>query len=267
MARVKRIRRKFKRRVVRKYRRAVRRGAKRGWRSKRTGKKRLTGGLRNKRRIVFAYSCRVECTVPNPNVTPPFGFASFTVQGNDLSNLLVSIGPGIEQPQEFDEWSLFYRLYRVMSSSVDLEIIPLLPGDPSLGPIEILIIPVLGPDNAALAAESFSVTATRPWCKTRIFNTGSDTKVMHFKHFASSKQVCFANSDEVLTDSAFAGTFPVGASAATPPSIQWGFLVKYQYMRFTGTAAAGADFLIRINSKYYTQCEWRVFNAPSGAVN
>jgi len=277
MARIRKLRRRYKRRVVRKFKRYMRRGNKLGWRSKRTGKKRLTGGLRNKRRVVFYYSTRFEASLPSPSGgLGASGQIAFTVQGNSLTDIVNYITgitnpttQGAEQPQEFDQWANFYRLYRVLSCALELEIMPLTPADPALGPIEILIFPVFGPDNSTIANEPFSVTAARPYCKTRIFNVGSDTKVLRFKHFARTKTITYSNGNEVYEDDEYAGTLPTISppTSSVAPPIQWGFIVKAQYMRFAGTAQTGADFLIRMNTKHYTQMEWRVFNGPSGAVN
>lgn len=194
--------------------------------------------------------------------------------GNNLTDIMAlnsGISPinGIEQPQEFDQWANFYRLYRVFSSGLELELIAVLPSDPALGPIEVLIIPVYGPDNAALAGETFSVTAARPYCKTRIFNVGEDTKALRFKHYARTKTICYANGNDVMEDPGFAGYLPVinPPTNSIAPAEQWGFLIKAQYMRFAGTVATGIDFLIRVTTKHYTQLERRVFNGPSGAVN
>lgn len=225
MARIRKLRRRYKRRVVRKFKRYMRRGNKLGWRSKRTGRKRLTGGLRNKRRAVFNYSTRFEASLPSlGSGAGASGQINFTVQGNSLTDLVIygtglaPTSPGIEQPQEFDQWANFYRVYRVLSSAIELELIPVLPADPALGPIEVLIFPCFGPDNNTIVNEPFSVTAARPYCKTRIFNTGPDTKVMRFKHFARTKTITYANGNEVYEDAAYAGTFPV--ISPPPPTPQ-----------------------------------------------
>lgn len=276
MARIRKLRRRYKRRVVRKFKRYIRRGNKRGWRSKRTGKKRLTGGMRNKRKVVFNYSTRFEASLPNPSAgAGATGQINFTVQGNSLTDIVVygtglaPTSPGVEQPQEFDQWANFYRLYRVLSCALELELIAVLPADPALGPIEVLIFPCFGPDNNTIVNEPFSVTAARPYCKTRIFNTGPDTKPIRFKHYATTKTICYAQGAEAYESVNYAGSFPVISppTNSVAPLVQWGFLVKAQYMRFAGNAQTGADFLIRMTTKHYTQMEWRVFNGPSGAVN
>lgn len=266
MARIRRARRRYKRRLVRKFKRYVRRGDKRGWRSRRTGRKKLVGGNPNKKRIVFAFSSRVEFSLPAPNNTGGTNQAAVTIQGNNLTDIN-PVGAGIEQPQDFDQWAAFYRIYRVIACKLELEIIPVLAVDPALGPIEILIIPCQGTDNAYLLAEAFSITAARPYVKKRVFNVGQDTKVLNFKHFAHTKTITYANGNEVFTSPDFAGFFPPGAGASVAPVVQWGFLVKAQYIRFSGTISSGVDFVLRYTTRHYTQMEARVFNGPSGNVN
>lgn len=222
MARIRRARRKFKRRVARKFKRYMRRGAKAGWRSRRTGRKKLYAATPNKRKIVFNYSTRFEITLPNPSQgLGASGLALGTFQGNSLTDMVTlggGIAPinGIEQPQEFDQWANFYRLYRVFSASVLLEFIGVLPGDPSLGPYEVLVIPCLGTDNATLSSESFSVTAARPYAKTRIFNYGPDTKVCRLKCFATTKTICYANGNDVSENNSYSGAFPIINPPPTP---------------------------------------------------
>ena len=266
MARVRRLRRKFKRRVVRKYKRYVRRGNKRGWRSRRTGRKKNTGGIPDKKRIVFKFTSRYEVQVPGPSGTAS-AVGQVVFAGNNLTDVITAATP-IERPLNLAQWTAFYRNFRVFGAKIQLELIPLLPVDPALGPFEVLIYPCLTSENNTIFAETFSATAARPNCsRPKIFNYGDSVPVQYLSFSKSTKAVTYANGNDVSENFGYVGILPTSAMPnGQLPTIMWNFIVRFQYIRTAGTGNTAIDFVMRVTQIYYTQLEFPVIVPPSGTA-